>query len=342
MSAAPLGFALSSNTGLPPSRLVALSQEVERAGYEVVALTESYNDVLALAGAVAVSTSRPRLVTTIANTGFRHPALMALGAAAVDDLSGGRFTLGLGVGTQWFDPAARQVSVGRPLTALREYVAQIRALLAAGTSPTEASGQIYQLARFHLDAQPVRPRVPIYFAAMGPAMLRLSGQLADGVLLGLTPLETVPELVQQVRQAAVEAGRQPGDVTVALQLRTCLDPDLAVARDGARAALPVYFGFPGYQRHLRSLGYGAVVEAVLTALERGQPAAAARAIPDELVDRVSAHGPLERCLAEYERWRASGLDLLIVAARRSTQPWEPTLREAIAAFAPHSGESRPS
>ena len=341
MSPASLGVALSSNTGLPPSSLVALSQEVERHGYDAVGLTESYNDVMALAGAVAVATQRPRILTTIANTGFRHPALMALGAAAVDDLSGGRLTLGLGVGTQWFDAAARQISVGRPLAALREYVEQIRALLAAGTSHTEASGQIYQLARFHLDAQPLRPRIPIYFAAMGPAMLRLSGQLADGVLLGLSPLETIPGMVQQVRQAAVEAGRQPGDVTIALQLRTCLHPDLAVARDGARAALPVYFGFPGYQRHLRLLGYGAVVDAVLAALDQGQPKAAARAIPDELVDRISAHGPLERCLAEYERWRAAGIDLLIVAARRSTQPWEPTLREAIAAFAPSGMDAAP-
>src|SRR3712207_724215 len=101
-----LGLALSSLTGLPPSRLAQLALTAERRGFTAVALTESYNDVMPLAAAVAGATRSVQVATAIANVGFRHPALMAMGAAAVDELSGGRFVLGLGVGTQWFDRRA--------------------------------------------------------------------------------------------------------------------------------------------------------------------------------------------------------------------------------------------
>jgi 5,10-methylenetetrahydromethanopterin reductase len=328
------GFALSSLTGLPPSRLAALAAQADRRGFSTIALTESYNDVMPLAAAVADSTHSATIATAIANIGFRHPALMAMGAAAIDEFSGGRLVLGLGVGTQWFDRRTLGDATRRPLATLEEYISLLRRLWEAGTMGCRQEGLFYRLDEFRLDFAPLRKRIPIYLAAMGPGMLRLAGRLADGVFLGLTPLETIPGMVDQVRAAASAGGRDPRELVIAMQIRTCLSDDADRAREGARASLPVYLTFPGYARHLRSLGYGTVIEVVQSALARDDRVAAAVAIPDELVDRVSVHGSAERCRAGLERFRAAGVDLPIVSARTAGDDWLTTLERAIDAFAP--------
>ena len=335
--AGPLGFALSSLTGLPPTRLVALAQRAERRGFGTLALTESYNDVMPLAAAVAGQTRAVTIATAIANVGFRHPALMGMGAASVDELSGGRFVLGLGVGTQWFDRAAVEEIRRRPLGALAEYVRLLRRLWEGGTGEVEEAGELYRLDRFHLDFAPPRPRIPIYLAALGPGMLRLAGRIADGVFLTMMPLEAIPGAVEEVRETARAAGRQSTAVTIAGLVRVCLDDDQERARDGVRASIPLYLTFPGYARFLTGLGYGAVVEAGRAAYARGDVAAAAAAVPDELVDRVGVYGGAERCRERLERFRAAGLDLPIVSVRRSEGEWETALARAIDALGPSAG-----
>ena len=332
---APLGFALSSLTGLPPSELARLGADAERRGFSALALTESYNDVMPLAAAVARVTRSAQIATAIANVGFRHPALMAMGAAAVDELSEGRFVLGLGIGTQWFDRRATAELERRPLAALAEYVAVLRRLWASPAGVRVEAGAFYRLDDFRLDFEPRRSPIPIYLAAMGPGMLGLAGRVADGVFLGLAPLDRVPAMVKVVRVAAVEAGRDPRAVTIAMLVRTCIDDDPARARDGIRASLPLYVTFPGYARHLRGLGYGAMVDAVQAAYARGDHDAAAAQIPDELVDRVSVRGTPAECRAGLDRFRAAGLDLPVVSARTSGRDWSGTLERAIDAFAPH-------
>ena len=336
---APLGFALSSLTGLPPSELARLGADAERRGFSALALTESYNDVMPLAAAVARATRSAQIATAIANVGFRHPALMAMGAAAVDELSGGRFVLGLGVGTQWFDRAGVEKTARRPLAAVAEYIGMVRRLWEAGPAGCRGGGELYRLDDFRLDFAPIRPRIPIHLAAMGPGMLRLAGRVAEGVFLGLAPIETIPEMVAQVRDAAAEAGRDPRDVTIAMLVRVGLDDDPERARAAVRASIPLYATFPGYARHLRALGYGAMVDVVQAAWARGDRAAAAAQVPDELVDRVGVHGSAERCRAGLERFRAAGLDLPIVSARAADGDWRATLGRAIDALGPVDGGS---
>jgi 5,10-methylenetetrahydromethanopterin reductase len=335
----PIGLALSSLTGLAPSRLAELAVQAERRGFDTIAVTESYSDIMPLAAAVARATRSATVATAIANTGFRHPALMAMGASAVDELSGGRFVLGLGVGTQWFDRAAVSEVARRPLAALAEYVEVMRRLWDAGPRTVRMDGSFYRLDDFHLDRHPRRPRIPVYLAALGPGMLRLAGRIADGVFLNLAPPDTLPGMIARVREAAVSAGRAPGAVAIAALARTCLDDDLDRARDGARASLPLYVGFPAYARYLRALGYGAVVDAVHAALARDDQAAAIAAIPDELVDRLTVYGPPDRCRAGVERLRAAGVDLPIVSARPADGDWDGALPRAIDAFAPDSSEA---
>jgi 5,10-methylenetetrahydromethanopterin reductase len=331
----PLGLALSSFTGLAATRLAELAVQAEQRGFKTIAVTESYSDIMPLAAAVARATRSATIATAIANTGFRHPALMAMGAVAVDDLSGGRFVLGLGVGTQWFDRAAVSDVARRPLAALAEYVEMMRWLWEAGPSSVRMHGRFYRLDDFHLDVRPRRARIPIYLAALGPGMLRLAGRIADGVFLNLAPTDRLPEMIAQIREAAVSVGRAPGAVTISTLVRICLDDDLDRARDATRASLPLYISFPGYARYLRALGYGAVVDAVQSALAHRGQAGAEAAIPDELVDRLTLYGPPDRCRAGVERFRAAGVDLPILSPRPPDGDWDRALSQAIDTFGPN-------
>ncbi len=329
-----LGLALSSLTGLAPSRLARLALRAERRGFTDVALTESYNDVMPLAAAVAAATRSVGIATAIANVGFRHPVLMAMGATAVDELSGGRFLLGLGVGTQWFDHRAVADIERRPIAALTEYVAILRGIWASPAGYRADAPAFFRMDEFKLDFTPRRAPIPIFLAVMGPGMRRLGGRVADGVFLGLTPVEEVPAMIDDVRAAAAGTGRDPRAVTIAMQVRTCLEDDPCRARDGIRASLPMYFGFPGYARHLSALGYGRVIDEVQAAQSRGDHAAAVAAVPDELVDRVSVWGTASQCRAGLARFRAAGVDLPIVSPRTAGRDWERTIERTIDVLAP--------
>jgi alkanesulfonate monooxygenase SsuD/methylene tetrahydromethanopterin reductase-like flavin-dependent oxidoreductase (luciferase family) len=325
----PIGLALSSLSGLPPRRLALLAAVAEQRGFEFLALTESHNDVFPLAAGIAACTREVTIATTIANIGFRHPALMALSAATVDDLSDGRFVLGLGVGTQWFDLDQRPKS---SLDGVREYVAVVRQVLASGHDSSQRDGDHYRLDRFHVDFQPMRPDIPIYLAALNDGMLRLAGEIADGVVLNLVPLDLVPSVVATVREAAADAGRDPARVRITMMIRAGLEADIRRAREIVRESIPRYLTFPGYARRFRQLGYGAAVDAA----ERGDSSA----IPDELVDRLAVFGPDERCRAGVEAFRSAGIDLPIVSPRTFDDDWEATIERAMDVFGPSLTHTR--
>src|SRR5688572_3993871 len=118
-----LGVSLTNRSGLPPSELAELGRRAEDVGYTHVFSNETYNDALSYLVATAGVTRRAALGVAIANVGFRHPVLMALGAATIDEVSGGRLILGLGTGTQWFTSDRQDTVAAKPLQHMREYVA---------------------------------------------------------------------------------------------------------------------------------------------------------------------------------------------------------------------------
>ncbi|MFN8523308.1 MAG: LLM class flavin-dependent oxidoreductase [Chloroflexota bacterium] len=327
----PIGLALGGGSGLPPRRLTLLATIAEQRGFDLLALNEGHADVFALASAIAASTREIGIQTAIANIGWRHPAMMALSAAAVDELSDGRFALGIGVGTQWFDTAD---GYGGALSRVREYVDAMRALWAAGQSPVSHAGAHYRVERFRMDFPPLRADVPVYLAALNPGMLRLAGAIADGVVLNLVPLDAVAECVSLVREGAASAGRRPGGVKISLLIRAGLEDDASRGREIIRSSLPRYFRFAGYAKRFTTLGYGAVVQAVQAALDNDDARGAARAIPDELVDRLAVFGPGDRCRAGVEAFRAVGVDVPIVSPRTASDDWEATIGRAIDTFGP--------
>ena len=194
----------------------SLSQALERValadslGYEAVYTTHTAGrDSLTVLAAYALSSKRIMLGSGVVPIYSRTPATMAQTAVTVDELSEGRMRLGLGVSHRPVVEAWHGQTIDRPVAEMREYVAILRAIF-AGEDPPQ--GEKWKTS-FHLHGVPVRSELPIYIAALSPAMLRLAGEIADGVILwlcnpGYIERVVVPELAEGARRAGPGARRR--------------------------------------------------------------------------------------------------------------------------------------
>src|SRR6204780_3990503 len=177
------------------------------------------------------------LGTSVAPIYHRSPASMAQTAATIDDLSGGRFRLGLGPGHRATMGGWHGQDIGSPVAEMREYVALVRALLAGGEPPTGVRWN----SSFAFSGFKARADIPVYVAGLSPAMLRLAGEIADGVVLWACPASYVCDVV--VREVAVgraRAGRDMAGFDVCAAVPSAVVADPEAARDGIRAELHRY------------------------------------------------------------------------------------------------------
>lgn len=235
-------FSLRLNNDLPVPTYVALARAAEAAGFDQLWIS---NDLFLRSGPVLVAaaahvTTRLEVGTGILNPHTIHPAELAMLAATMDELTGGRFNLGLGAGAADF-LAWVGITDPHPVTTMRETIAAVRALL-AGTPVPSGQGRVWRggeeaYLRFRA------PRVtPIYLGAMGPNMLRLAGELADGVL----PLLFPPEHYFTVRPLLEDGIARRPAASGPLDLAACLWVSLADDPGAARRALAEKVAYYGH------------------------------------------------------------------------------------------------
>lgn len=308
-----LGIAFAS--GLAPREVVAGVRLAEALGYESAWIAEGHGgDQFAILAACARATRRIALGTAISSVFVRSAPTIAMAAATVDDLSGGRLRLGLGTSHRVQVEGEHGVPFVQPAARLRETVAVVRALLADGVA--SCRGEAIRIERFDLWFRPVRPAIPVYVAALSPRALEAAGELADGVLLTWPTVEAAREAQVAVAAGARRAGRDPAAIDVASLLPCAIAPERDEAMARLRASIASYAGFfPRYRRLFAARGFPEAAARIHAAWQRGDRAAAARAVPDELVEAVAVAGTPERARARIAAYRAAGLDLPIVTPR---------------------------
>ncbi|MBI3976873.1 MAG: LLM class flavin-dependent oxidoreductase [Chloroflexi bacterium] len=253
---------------------------------------------------------------------LRTPTAIAMSALTAADLTEGTFILGVGSGS----PAGHATAYGTPvypvIPLMRDYLTVLRRLLDGETVTYE--GSVLKIRGVRLGAEPKLP-VPLHLAALGPRMLHLAGELADGVLLNWCTAEWVAWSRERVAEAALRAGRDPSKVLIGEYIRVCIDDDVAAARRAfARQALN-YSGAltPGshYRLHFERMGFKAVLDRVLALHQSGAPEEQVLgALPDELLLRVGYFGAAAGALAALRRLSA-GLDIAVVRiVPSSTEP----------------------
>ena len=293
---------------LPAATMVELAALADRLGYDSVWVPEGRGrEALTMVAAMAGGTRRSRLATGIVPVFSRPPALVAMAAATLADLTGGRFVLGLGAGHPAVVEAGYGLRYREPLRAVREFVAIVRAALAGET--VRHDGRVFQVQDFQLESRP-RHAVPIYLAALGEGMLRAAGEIADGVILNWIPAARVRWAVEVVREAARLAGRDQARVQVVCYVRIAVTGQ----PDGAWAVLrrlaATYAAMPAYARAFEAAGFVDEMQAMTTAWARGGVDAAANAAASDFVASLGVVGSAGECIEGLDRYYASGVDLV--------------------------------
>ena len=308
-----IGVAFSG--GLPPADIVECVRLAEELGYESAWVAEGHGgDQFAILGACAAVTRRIRLGTSISSVFVRSAPTIGMAAATVDQLSAGRFILGLGSSHRVQVEPEHGIPFVQPTARLRDTLAIVRQLLRDGV--VSHRGETVTIERFDLWFAPLRAGIPIYVAALFPRLLELAGELADGVLLTWPTERTIARAVEHVAIGARRAGRPAALVDVASLIPCAVADTVGAAREAMRPAVGLYAGFfPRYNRLLAEAGFPEAVRAIKEAFERGGREAAAKVVPDDLVDAVTLAGTPESCRQRLAAYRRAGLALPIVSPR---------------------------
>ena len=299
----------------------ARAQWAEHAGFDDVWFpdAEGMHDPIALCAALAATTSHVRLCTGVVPVFNRPAPVLADEVSLIASLAPGRFVLGLGSSTSNMVDRWYGVPFVKPLTHVREYVTLLRDIFAG--RKTDFSGECVRSHGFRLQDLP-SPRQPIVLGAMGPKMLQLAGELADGVVLNdFTPFDRLDYAMSQLETGARRAGRRVEDLEIIKRravVVTFSDDEYDAAREFFRRHFAFYASAPVYQEMMIALGYREAVEEVRAGYAGRDRARVTRAITDEMVTRMFLFGPPEYCFARLREHYAAGIDTLIVSPQAAT------------------------
>ena len=322
-----IGVGLDGGLRLSASEQIELSQEAARLGYTSIWTNEGSGQDMFQICAQRWAASREvvpeGLATGIAVSPvmYRSPVAFAMSGGTLSQLTGGRFFMGIGSGGA-YRPRTRQ-SMGLPrlsaLSMMRDYLSTVKALVAG--EQTDYQGDVVTLRGIKLDIDPP-PQTPVYLGALGPEMLRLAGELADGACLNWCNPEQIAWSRERIAEGAARVGRDPGPVKMVEYIRFCVDDDVDTARRAyARATMGYALGAQVPTERERRLGYRGHFERMgfteeLSMLDEMRTEGASRddvadAFSPELLRTVGYYGNAEGAKAALNDL-SRGLDTAIV------------------------------
>ncbi|SFQ50574.1 probable F420-dependent oxidoreductase, Rv3520c family [Amycolatopsis arida] len=327
-----LGLALGYS-GEPMSEVLPAVQAADRVGYDSVWSLEEFGpDGVTILGYLAAKTERIKLGTGVLQVAPRTPALTSMTATTLDALSGQRTLLGLGLSQPWLIEGWHGLPFHHPTDVLREYVTVLRKAIAR-EGPLEFEGRYYQIPYRGPHARgvsrplkalypPPRTEIPIYLGTTGPRNVALTGEIADGWLVGgLYIPEHEKVCLAPLEEGIARAGRRRSDVTIAKVIDVIRDDDLDAARAEVRAVLASYLGPRGvgvrnvHFEQACEMGWEAAAHRVRALFTEGRRKEAAAEVPDELVDQYALLGPLDRIIDRLVAWKESRVDVLVLLTR---------------------------
>ena len=302
---------------------IELIQQAESMGYDSVWTAEAYgNDAVTSAAYVLAQTSKIRVGTAIMQMPARTPAMCAMTAMSLDQLSGGRFIVGLGASGPQVVEGWHGVPYGKPVTRTKEYI-QIMRKIFEREGPVEFDGQMYQMPNQSegttglgkpLKSILAATDIPIYTASITPAGLRCAGEVADGVFPVWMDPNKYDVLGESIEQGFEKAGNGKSlkDFDIAPFVTVAMNDDLDAAYDALRPWLALYIGGMGaknknfYHEYATRLGYGDAANQIQELYLSGKKPEAEALVPNELLDEVSLIGPRERIIERLGPWKEAG------------------------------------
>ena len=308
---ARLGFVLASAAALPPDDFVAIAQETEARGYHTAWTGEvSGWDAFTVMTMIASRTARLHVASAVVPVQTRTPVVLGMSAAALAHFAPGRVALGLGLSSRIIVEQWHGLAFSPSLAQIREAVQIIR--LVASGERVNFEGKFYRLKNFRLSTPPPSPPPRVVLAALGPEMLELAGEIADGVVLNWIPPESVPASIRHLEAGAKRAGRTLDGFEIAAFIRTCVTDDAAAARATLARDITGYTIVDVYASFFRTAGFAEEVDAVNAAWKAGDRAAAVRHISPRVLDGLGVVGDEAACRARIAEFAGSGLTMPVV------------------------------
>jgi len=273
---------------------IARAQTAERLGYESIWTSQlpDARDASLVLAAYAAATKRVGLGTGVLPIYTRHPTAMAQMAATLDEMSGGRFILGIGISHKVTVESMWGMHLDSPLTAMREYLDIVRTSLRDGACAYEGK---YFTARWGYSA-PRRPDLPVMISALNPHMLELAGEHADGVVLWMcSPGYIRDHVVPGVTAGRMKAGKTLEGFEIVAPVPVCLTTDRAAAQAVFRKTVERYASLPYYRKMMDKSGFAAEL--------------ASGDISPEMLDEYAGIGDESQVRDAINRYREAGATL---------------------------------
>ncbi len=328
-----IGVGLDQRLGLSIEEYAALSSPAIEHGFESIWTNSmAVPDAFHVCSAWSLGTQalvgapiRTGIAVIPAPKSWRLESL-ANQAATIGQIAKGNFVLGIGTGGAGEEYWAGTGMPNRPISVMRDYVTILRRLFAGGE--VDYDGQAIQL--HHARLAQSTPGVPVYLAALGPQMLELAGEVADGVCLNWASPDQISWSDRQIRIGASRAGRQRDELTMSMYVRVCIDEDVEAARRAFCTQVLTYgLRRPGvdatlsYRGHFGRMGFDDLLVDLENRRDQGTPfRELVDLVPDEFLNRVGYFGPAQGAPERFAEL-SQGLDeaiVRIITARKGIQP----------------------
>ena len=336
-----LGFEDSMNT------VSTLARDGEAAGFGSLYTVEAGRSAYVTAAAVIAATEQATVGTYIVNAYAREPWLTGIAARDLGELSGGRFVLGIGTGNPHFNDWYMGSGTARPVAKLRDYLRIVRAVVAAGPGdPVRYEGDVHRI-RWRASWEPAQPSIPVYLSASGPNMVRLAGQEADGVAVGvMSSVGFLRDIVRPAAQAAAaEAGRNPDELAFPMGAQLSVNADEELARKATRASICGLYHpvpHPYYDSQLRQLGFDEFADAAARLMPKGRTREAMALVPDEVIDTMTITGTPAQCAARIAEYEGLADEIILMRLAQVGQPSGPAAWDDLFDLAARVAAAAPS
>ena len=296
-----LGVVLSTVTESSLDDLISLSKHAEAAGISTVYVNEGRGDAIASATAIALETKTVGVGTNIANIYFRHSYLAANSVRLLSEASEGRARVGFGISHKQL---LKIIGIDRnnARAYLKKYVGEVKKSLEG------------KLDKGTLTPGPSKYNTPIFVAANSLETAAIAGSVGDGIMPYLTPLSSIPELLESANKTFVTRNEKSTSFDCVLSIPTFMCDDEEEARSAAKYNLAFFANLPNYRRQWRRSGFTKSMDKIkikyLTGCSRRE---IVPLIPDELVDQVCIFGPVADCRKQIDAFRSHGVSEPVLA-----------------------------
>jgi alkanesulfonate monooxygenase SsuD/methylene tetrahydromethanopterin reductase-like flavin-dependent oxidoreductase (luciferase family) len=302
---------------LPWGQMRQLVETAEQTGHEFVFVPEiAAREAFTTLTGFALTTRTIRVGTGVVTVRSRSPAITAMAAATLHELSGGRLVLGIGSGRP--TRRSRRADDEDPVGLVRDYVRVLRQALSGRPVDVESRWDVERFT-LGLPAEGLPP--PVWLGALGDRMVALAGAEADGVILNWCTPDRVSRARDTLRGAAAASGRDPSALTVAVYVRACLGVEDGVAMRALQAAAAQYASIPHYLRQMDRMGLGPQGRRAARAAERGRPGE----VPEDLVRSLTVAGGRDEWLARARAFHGAGADIVVVYPVPALEPFSSLL-----------------